>query len=111
MYIFILKLTKIFCLVPFLIMGRVTYLHHYLPALYFAILVLGLVLDHLVFKRPNIKPQTKWLVFAILAVGTIATFLHFKSIVFGMTGKANDHKGLQWRKSWVSDFSNKSKLH
>ncbi|KAJ2886566.1 Protein O-mannosyltransferase 2, partial [Coemansia aciculifera] len=32
--------------VPFFAMGRVTYIHHYLPALYFAILLLAFEIDH-----------------------------------------------------------------
>lgn len=32
---------------PFFIMGRVTYLHHYFPALYYSILMVAFVLDHI----------------------------------------------------------------
>jgi len=35
---------------PFLIMGRVTYLHHYLPTLYFAVLMFAHILDYFVFQ-------------------------------------------------------------
>ena len=84
---------------PFLIMGRVTYLHHYLPALYFAILVLGLVLDHTLMRR-NIPERFKWFVFAVLAINTVVTFYHFRGVVFGMTGPIAQHKHLRWRGSW-----------
>lgn len=89
----------VFHYIPFLIMGRVTYLHHYLPALYFAILVTGLVLDHLIFKR-QIPERFKWLVFGLLAVNTIVTFYHFNGVVFGMIGPISKHKHLKWRNSW-----------
>ncbi|TIB70547.1 hypothetical protein E3Q23_04134 [Wallemia mellicola] len=89
----------VFHYIPFLIMGRVTYLHHYLPALYFAILVMGLVLDHLIFKR-QIPERIKWFVFGLLAVNTIVTFYHFNGVVFGMVGPISKHKHLKWRNSW-----------
>ncbi|TIC09927.1 glycosyltransferase family 39 protein [Wallemia mellicola] len=89
----------VFHYIPFLIMGRVTYLHHYLPALYFAILVMGLVLDHLIFKR-QIPEKFKWFVFGLLAVNTIVTFYHFNGVVFGMVGPISKHKHLKWRNSW-----------
>ncbi|TIB13888.1 hypothetical protein E3P92_02117 [Wallemia ichthyophaga] len=89
----------VFHYIPFLIMGRVTYLHHYLPALYFAVLVLALVLDHVVFKR-NVSEGVKWFVFAVLALNTLLTFYHFRGVVFGMEGPMSRHKHLGWRSSW-----------
>ncbi|KAJ3737050.1 glycosyltransferase family 39 protein [Lentinula guzmanii] len=38
---------------PFLIMGRVTYIHHYLPTLYFAVLMFAHLLDYFVFQVPS----------------------------------------------------------
>ncbi|KIK71186.1 glycosyltransferase family 39 protein [Collybiopsis luxurians FD-317 M1] len=43
--------------VPFLIMGRVTYIHHYLPTLYFAVLMFAHLLDYFVFQVPS-SPST-----------------------------------------------------
>ncbi|KAH3661608.1 hypothetical protein OGAPHI_006456 [Ogataea philodendri] len=38
---------------PFVVMGRVTYVHHYMPALYFAMYVAGFVVEYL-------TPRGKW---------------------------------------------------
>ncbi|KAI5292983.1 Protein O-mannosyltransferase 2 [Ascosphaera atra] len=69
--------------VPFIIMGRVTYVHHYYPALYFAILVFGFCVDWLTRRAPR---MVMWGVYFVLYVATIALFVVFKDIVFGMKG-------------------------
>ncbi|KAF9068047.1 dolichyl-phosphate-mannose-protein mannosyltransferase [Rhodocollybia butyracea] len=43
---------------PFLIMGRVTYIHHYLPTLYFAVLMFAHLLDYFVFQAPSTPSST-----------------------------------------------------
>src|SRR5208282_365750 len=75
----------------------VLYVHHYLPALYFAILVEGFVIDH--FTR-NLAPKSKWVVFAVFYVLVIATFYQFRDISFGMEGNASKWKHLNWLPKW-----------
>ena len=76
---------------------RVLYVHHYLPALYFAILVEGFLFDH--FTR-NLSCRTKWAVFAIAYCAVIWTFVHFRDISFGMEGDASQWKHLNWLSTW-----------
>ncbi|KAI8973845.1 Dolichyl-phosphate-mannose-protein mannosyltransferase-domain-containing protein [Pilobolus umbonatus] len=83
--------------IPFFIMGRVTYLHHYFPALYFSIIMAAFMLDH--FTR-NYSPSIQWTVFAIAFIAVTGTFIHFAPISFGLTGPIADYQSLQWRKSW-----------
>ncbi|CAA7271132.1 unnamed protein product [Cyclocybe aegerita] len=90
----------IFHFVPFLIMGRVTYLHHYLPTLYFAVLMLSHVLDHYIFSSRRFTQQTKAIIFGVLAFALILCFWWFKGVAFGIMGPVNEHKGLGWRESW-----------
>nr|ODN93643.1 dolichyl-phosphate-mannose-protein mannosyltransferase [Cryptococcus depauperatus CBS 7855] len=86
--------------VPFLIMGRVTYLHHYLPTLYFAVLMAGQILDHLFFSSSH-RSQTKKLVwFGIWTGAVVLSFWWFKDLALGVRGPINDHSGWGWRKSW-----------
>ncbi|EJT98298.1 glycosyltransferase family 39 protein [Dacryopinax primogenitus] len=85
---------------PFLAMGRVTYIHHYLPALWFSVLMTGHLLDHFIFKSKRLSERTKWTVFIFCALAVIETFLWFRGIVFGIEGPIQDYKGLLWRKSW-----------
>ena len=120
LYIFILSL-----LAPFLIMGRVTYLHHYvcfslvyclvttnltfsflsqLPTLYFAVLMLSHVLDHFIFSSRRYTKKTKNIVFGVLAFIVVLNFWWFKGVVFGIPGPIGEHKGLQWRKVCFNFF-------
>ncbi|PFH46089.1 glycosyltransferase family 39 protein [Amanita thiersii Skay4041] len=85
---------------PFLIMGRVTYLHHYLPTLYFSVLMFAHVLDHVVFSSRRFTEKTKWIAFGIIAGLIVCTFWWFRGVAFGIDGPVNDHWGLLWRKSW-----------
>ncbi|KAH7107680.1 glycosyltransferase family 39 protein [Auriculariales sp. MPI-PUGE-AT-0066] len=87
---------------PFMVMGRVTYLHHYLPALYFAVLMFGGLLDHYIFNSRWIylNARAKWTVFTLISFGIIDTFWLFSGLAFGIEGPISEHSGLGWRKSW-----------
>ncbi|KAJ7704861.1 glycosyltransferase family 39 protein [Mycena rosella] len=85
---------------PFLIMGRVTYIHHYLPTLYFAVLMFGHVIDHFVFSARRVPPAAKAAVFGICAAAIVGTFWWFKGVAFGIDGPIREHTGLLWRKTW-----------
>ena len=78
-------------------MARVTYVHHYYPALYFAILSEGFLIDHVTRKM---KPLYQWAIFAILYVVTIGVFILFKDISFGMRGSHTQWKSLKWFDTW-----------
>ncbi|KAJ7116308.1 glycosyltransferase family 39 protein [Mycena epipterygia] len=85
---------------PFLIMGRVTYVHHYLPTLYFAVLMLAHLLDHFIFSARRLTLRTKSIAFGICAGSILFCFWWFKGVSFGIDGPIAEHKGLLWRKSW-----------
>ncbi|KAK7455307.1 Dolichyl-phosphate-mannose--protein mannosyltransferase 2 [Stygiomarasmius scandens] len=86
--------------VPFLIMGRVTYVHHYLPTLYFSVLMLAHMLDHFIFSPKRWRQKTKAIAFGVCATLIFGTFWWFRGVAFGIDGPINDHWGLLWRKSW-----------
>ena len=81
----------------FLLTSSVLYVHHYLPALYFAIMVEGFVFDH--FTR-NLNQTTKWAVFTVAYIAVAATFIHFRDISFGMEGDSAQWKHLNWLSTW-----------
>ncbi|TCD70275.1 Protein O-mannosyltransferase 2 [Steccherinum ochraceum] len=85
---------------PFLIMGRVTYIHHYLPTLYFAVLMFAHMIDHFIFSSRRLNERTKWIAFGVITGLLVASFWWFKGVAFGIDGPINDHWGLHWRKSW-----------
>lgn len=83
--------------IPFFIMGRVTYLHHYFPALYFSIIMAPFLMDH--FTR-NSSKAVQYAVFIPAYIAVIATFIHFAPISFGMEGPVSNYSSLLWRKGW-----------
>lgn len=85
---------------PFVAMARVTYVHHYYPALYFAILTLGFVIDW--FTRPLARKNkpAEWAIFGVLYLVTVGLFVLFRAIVFGMQGSHTQWKHLKWFENW-----------
>lgn len=79
-------------------MGRVTYIHHYLPTLYFAVLMVGHLFDHFVFKSRRLKNVTKYAIFAIFTGTVVGTFWWFRAVSFGLDGPIKENWGLLWRK-------------
>lgn len=89
---------------PFVAMSRVTYVHHYYPALYFAILVCGFVIDW--FTRPLARKarRIEWVLFTGLYALVFGLFFMFRAIVFGMEGDNKQWRHLKWFEKWrISD--------
>ncbi|OLL26737.1 Dolichyl-phosphate-mannose--protein mannosyltransferase 2 [Neolecta irregularis DAH-3] len=83
--------------IPFFIMGRVLYVHHYFPALWFAILTCGFIFDH--FTTP-LPPKLRAAIFGAAYIVVTGIFIYFKDITFGMTGPSNQYGKLRWLPSW-----------
>lgn len=82
---------------PFIAMARVTYVHHYYPALYFAILCAGFCVDW--FTR-EARGVVRIGVFGALYFGTVYLFWLFRAICFGIVGSHTQLKHLKWLDSW-----------
>ncbi|KAL2259419.1 hypothetical protein VTK26DRAFT_6912 [Humicola hyalothermophila] len=82
---------------PFVIMARVTYVHHYYPALYFAILTFGFLTDW--FLR-NQKRVVQSVTFAALYAAVIGLYIYFIPICFGMTGSNKKYSYMKWFDTW-----------
>src|SRR5690348_4714616 len=63
--------------IPFVAMGRVTYVHHYYPALWFAILVSGFCID---WATRSLNKQISWAIHGVLYVTVIGLFVLFRAI-------------------------------
>jgi dolichyl-phosphate-mannose-protein mannosyltransferase len=86
---------------PFVIMARVTYVHHYYPALYFAILTLGFLVDWCLRNR-NATLQA--VAYGTLYTIIIGLYILFLPICWGMTGPNQDYRYLKWFDTWrISD--------
>ncbi|KAI5787104.1 dolichyl-phosphate-mannose-protein mannosyltransferase [Geopyxis carbonaria] len=87
----------LFHYLPFVAMARVTYVHHYYPALYFAILVFGFVFNHLAGKLPT---GARMGAYGVAYVTVIGLFVLFIPISFGMEGPASQWSHLKWFDNW-----------
>ncbi|OCF40188.1 dolichyl-phosphate-mannose-protein mannosyltransferase [Kwoniella heveanensis CBS 569] len=85
---------------PFFLMQRQLFLHHYLPALYFAVLLFCTVFDYL---TSSIRPRTRVQVAAVLLVVAIWSWSHWSPLAYaGEWTKGKCEKG-KWLRTW--DFS------
>ena len=82
---------------PFVAMGRVTYVHHYYPALYFAIICAGFCMD---WATRKVNKQITWGIFGALYIAIIGLFWLFRAICFGMEGSNQQWKHLKWFSAW-----------
>ncbi|KAK4632213.1 Dolichyl-phosphate-mannose--protein mannosyltransferase 2 [Fulvia fulva] len=82
---------------PFIAMARVTYVHHYYPALYFAILSFGFCADWLTRQLPS---RVQWAIFTVLYITTTGLFWLFKDFCFGMVGNNQQWSHLKWLSTW-----------
>ncbi|KAJ2808225.1 Protein O-mannosyltransferase 2 [Coemansia helicoidea] len=83
---------------PFFLMGRVTYLHHYLPSLYFALLLLAFVVDDWARRRTGRALQDA--VVVAWAAAALAVFYWFAPLTFGHVGPIEALKHRQWLPTW-----------
>lgn len=82
---------------PFVIMARVTYVHHYYPALYFAILAYGFCADWMLRNRSK---TVQIVVYGILYAVVIGLYILFMPISWGMVGSHKQFKYLKWFSTW-----------
>ncbi|RKP36722.1 glycosyltransferase family 39 protein [Dimargaris cristalligena] len=83
---------------PFFIMGRVTYLHHYFPAVYFAMLFLAFMVDHFGRRLFNGKFHDSMILgFAAMAA---AVFMYFSPFTFGFDYPAKELTSRKWLSTW-----------
>lgn len=85
---------------PFVVMGRVTYVHHYYPALWFAIIAMGFTVDWLTQPLSRKNKMVEMTVYGVLYIVVITLFIVFKDIVFGMQGSHTKWAYLKWFDTW-----------
>ncbi|KAJ1893659.1 Protein O-mannosyltransferase 2, partial [Coemansia sp. IMI 209127] len=83
---------------PFFLMGRVTYLHHYLPALYFALLLLAYQIQCLV--RWYLSPRAMWPIVLLALLVTAYVSFVFMPLTFGSGEPMNQLAYLAWLPTW-----------
>ncbi|KAG0249028.1 Protein O-mannosyltransferase 2 [Linnemannia exigua] len=84
---------------PSLVMGRVMYLHHYFPPLYFTILLCAYLIDHFL-TRSQARLLAKTLVWGFAYTVVTMTFVWFWPASYGFHGPSDSMKNRQWRAAW-----------
>lgn len=85
---------------PFFIMQRQLFLHHYFPALYFAILLSAGIFD---LFTSTLRPRVRLQIAAVLAIIAIYNFMHFSPLAYGSQWTKDQCLSSKWVKTW--DFS------
>lgn len=82
---------------PFILMGRVTYVHHYYPALWFSIIAAGFCVD---WCTRTWRKDIQWAFYGVLYAAVFGLFYLFRAICFGMEGSASQWAHLRWFENW-----------
>lgn len=85
---------------PFCLMGRVLYVHHYYPCLFYSTLAIGSVFDHLFIERFHSR-RIRTIITAVISIVIATVFYMFSPLCYGIHGPA-DHQlyYLNWVSSW-----------
>ena len=85
---------------PFFLMSRQLFLHHYFPALYFSILTFASVFD---LVTSSLRPRLRLQVAGGIAVVAIWSYLYFSPLAYGNQWTRRQCEKAKWLKTW--DFS------
>ncbi len=75
---------------PFIFIGRVMFLYHYLSALIFSIIILSYIID---------KEKSKKVIAAIVVL-VIGSFIYFAPLTYGLPLTASQYENRVWLSSW-----------
>ncbi|KAK6461215.1 dolichyl-phosphate-mannose-protein mannosyltransferase [Scheffersomyces coipomensis] len=84
---------------PFFYMERELFLHHYLPALYFSILLLAQFIEYQISKRKYIG----YGLMIIIGVGSSYCFYQFLPLIYGLDWSVSECNQSKWFSSWDFD--------
>lgn len=97
---------------PFALMSRQLFIHHYLPALYFAVLLLALLFDLL---TAGLRPRFRLAAASGVIMVVLLTYLEFSPLVYATPWTLKSCERARWLKTWdfncrefpqsVSDYS------
>lgn len=88
--------------VPFFGMERQLFLHHYLPALFFAIVLAALQFDRLC-TLGRVSEPIKRIILCALVLASVAVFVAFMPLGYGLKMTKGHCKRLKWLARWDFD--------
>ncbi|KAJ3023940.1 hypothetical protein HKX48_009148 [Thoreauomyces humboldtii] len=97
--------------VPFFAMTRQLFLHHYLPSLYFSVLLFGSLFDGLTrrlllststagTRSRKVAPYAQWILATCVTVAAVYVYLRFSPLTYGLPMEKDYCNSLKWRKVW-----------
>ncbi|CAO1639033.1 unnamed protein product [Sympodiomycopsis kandeliae] len=85
---------------PFFLMSRQLFIHHYLPALYFAVLMMSLLFDLLTI---GLRPKYRLIAAGVVILMTLLTFNNYSPITYAQPWTLRSCEKARWLKPW--DFN------
>ncbi|KAI8620935.1 Dolichyl-phosphate-mannose-protein mannosyltransferase-domain-containing protein [Chytriomyces sp. MP71] len=85
--------------IPYIVMPRVTYIHHYLPALQFGMILLAFIVEHLLTRALGSGSILKRVILWSLIVVDLAIFWFFKDFAFGVQS-FSEYQNRKWMSAW-----------
>lgn len=85
---------------PFFIMSRQLFLHHYLPALWFSVLLFCTAFDYL---TSTLRPRTRVQIGAFFLILVIWSYAYFSPLSYAKPWTRGKCEKAKWLKTW--DFS------
>ncbi|KAI8990011.1 protein O-D-mannosyltransferase [Pilobolus umbonatus] len=82
---------------PFYLMKRQLFLHHYLPSLYMAILLAGVLFEMITHRLPTKK---KWYLVILIILITVCVYHIFSPLTYGEQWSKKQCNQATWRNSW-----------
>ena len=84
---------------PFFLMERALFLHHYLPAFVFAAMLTALTTEHLLLSLLH-RPQLWYGTMAVIVSTSAMSFWHFLPFAHFLPLSADEVEGRQWLGTW-----------
>ncbi|KAJ3116083.1 hypothetical protein HDU96_010458 [Phlyctochytrium bullatum] len=82
---------------PFFLMARQLFLHHYFPALYFAILLLGGLFEVFTIRY---EPRHRWIIVGVVLFVVFWVFWDLSPLVYGTEMSRRRCERIKWSKHW-----------
>ncbi|CAG8509907.1 2346_t:CDS:10, partial [Scutellospora calospora] len=82
---------------PFFLMSRQLFLHHYFPSLYFAILLIGIAFD---FLTCRMSFKSRLITAIVILVASVYVFTIFSPLIYGNPWTKSECEKVKWLNTW-----------
>jgi hypothetical protein len=88
---------------PFFLMKRQLFLHHYFPALYYAVLLIGVGFDLVTIR---LKTRERYIVAIMFLLVAVYVFSLLSPLTYSSPWTKKECQGVKWLKTWDFDCKN-----